>query len=86
MDSLNLMHSYLSERKQCVKVGVDLSTWKNIYKGEPQGSILGPVLFKLFLNDTFNFVEESMLYNTQQLYFFFTINFASIQIKTNTFI
>ena len=61
--ALNLMHSYLSERKRCVKVGVYFSTWKNIYKGEPQGSILGPVLFKIFLNDTFNFVEESILYN-----------------------
>ena len=58
--ALNLMHSYLSERKRCVKV---FSTWKNIYKGVPQGSILGPVLFKIFLNDTFNFVEESILYN-----------------------
>jgi hypothetical protein len=30
------MYSYLSERKQCVKVGVDFSAWKNIYKGVPQ--------------------------------------------------
>jgi hypothetical protein len=37
--ALDLMHSYLSERKQCVKVGVDFSAWKNIYKGVPQGSI-----------------------------------------------
>ena len=29
--ALNLMYSYLSERKQCVKVGVDFSAWKNIY-------------------------------------------------------
>jgi alkylation response protein AidB-like acyl-CoA dehydrogenase len=27
--ALNLMYSYLSERKQCVKVGVDFSAWKN---------------------------------------------------------
>ena len=33
--ALHLTHSYLSERKQCVKVGVDFSNWKNIYKGVP---------------------------------------------------
>ena len=46
--ALDLMYSYLSERKQCVKVGVDFSAWENIYKGVPQGSILGLVLFKYF--------------------------------------
>ena len=46
--ALNLIYSYLSERKQCVKVGVDFSAWKNIYKGVPQGSIPDPVLFKYF--------------------------------------
>ena len=45
------MYSYLSERKQCVKVGVDFSTWKNIYKGVPQVLIRGPVFFNIFLND-----------------------------------
>jgi hypothetical protein len=30
--ALDLMHSYLSERKQCVKVGVDFSAWKKFIK------------------------------------------------------
>ena len=34
--AFDLMYSYLSEMKQCVKVGVDFSAWKNIYKGVPQ--------------------------------------------------
>jgi hypothetical protein len=33
--ALNVMYSYLSERKQCVQVGVDFSTWKNIYDTWP---------------------------------------------------
>jgi retron-type reverse transcriptase len=53
--------NFTSLRKQCVKVGVDFSAWKNIYKGVPQGSIFGPVLINIFLNDIFNFVEESIL-------------------------
>jgi hypothetical protein len=46
--ALDLMHSYLSERKQCVKVGVDFSAWKNIYKGVPQGQYLALYYFLNF--------------------------------------
>jgi hypothetical protein len=42
------MHSYLSERKQCVKVGVDFSAWKNIYKGVPQGQYLALYYLNIF--------------------------------------
>ena len=57
------MENYLTNRKQCVKVGTTLSNWQDIYKGVPQGSIPEPVLFNIFLNDIFHLTTSSTLYN-----------------------
>ena len=52
-NALKLIMSYLSGRKQCVKNGGYLSQLKLILSGVPQGLILGPILFNIFINDIF---------------------------------
>ena len=59
----NLMNSYLSDLKQRVKLGNIVSQWQEIIKGVPQGSILGPFVFNIFINDIFYFLTKMKVYN-----------------------
>ena len=56
--SLKLIHSYLSNRKQRVKINDRYSSWSEILFGVLQGSILGPLLFNIFICDVFYFLEN----------------------------
>ena len=48
---LQLIESYLTDREQCVQVNDVLSDYEAVLHGVPQGSILGPLFFLLYIND-----------------------------------
>ena len=57
-ESLKWFSSFLQDRTQCVRVNGSVSSVEYLKSGIPQGTVLGPVLFLIFINDLPSVVEN----------------------------
>ena len=70
---LNLLFSYLSQRSQVVLINRTLSDLKYTSCGVPQGSVLGPLLFLIYVNDTAKNINASISFFADETTLYYSV-------------
>ena len=83
-NSLTFMLDYLTSRKQRTKIGTSYSNLTEIFRGIPQGSVLGSLMFTIFSNDIFFFVENSVKIKYVEKFVVLLMIILYFHVKTST--
>lgn len=86
--ALKLIMNYLSDRKKYVKIGSLASAETELKQGVPQGSILGPLLFILYINDicSIPYTEKLVMYADDTNAFFSAETMVDLQVTVTNYL
>ena len=70
---LSILESFLSNRLQRVTINGSMSEWAAVHSGVPQGSVLGPLLFLIYINDLSEIIESEIRIFADDTFIFQTV-------------